>query len=125
MRLYGQARLPQLPDIDTEEQPDCLVVEPLVGSIPSMTFDPGTIESEVQQVLDELWNENLVPFALSVGKLTKERDGYTIHFHDSRIRTAHIALIEGLPVRDMVRAAVLDRVAKMDGPLNRSGKEVT
>ena len=88
-----------------------------------MTFDPGTIESEVQQVLDELWNENLVPFALSVGKLTKERDGYTIHFHDSRIRTAHIALIEGLPVRDMVR--VLDRVAKMDGPLNRSGKEVT
>ena len=93
MGLYGQAKLPQLPDIDTEEQPDCLVVEPLVGSIPSMTFDPGTIESEVQQVLDELWNENLVPFALSVGKLTKERDGYTIHRGTKRRCQAYVVML--------------------------------
>jgi hypothetical protein len=78
-----------------------------------MTYDPRTIESEVQQVLDELWKERRLPFALTVGKLTKEHDGYTIHFHDSRIYTAYVPLIEGLSVRDMVRAAVLDRVARM------------
>ena len=78
-----------------------------------MTYDPQTIKSEVQQVLDELWNEKLLPFAMTVGKITKEHDGYTLHFHDSRICTAYVPLIEGLSVREMVRAAVLDRVAKM------------
>lgn len=84
-----------------------------------MTPDPLTVESEVQQVLDELRNEGLLPFALTVGKLTKEADEYTIHFHDSRIRTANIPLIEGQSFRDRVRAAVLERVRRMSGPLNR------
>lgn len=83
-----------------------------------MTRDPLTVESEVQQVLDELWNEKLLPFALTVGKLTKEPDGYIIHFHDSRISTARVPSMEGFSFRDMVRAAVLRRVAKMSGPLN-------
>ncbi len=78
-----------------------------------MTYDPQTIKSEVQQALDELWNEKLLPFAMTVGKITKENDGYTLHFHYSLICTACVPLIEGLSVRDMVRAAVLDRVAKM------------
>ena len=71
---------------------------------------------EAQEVLDQLWNEKLVPFALTVGELTREADGYTIHFHDSRIYTADVPIIKGLSFRNMVRAAVLDRVAKMDGP---------
>ncbi|SRR5258707_11879050 len=83
-----------------------------------MTRDPATEESEVRRVLDELWNEKLLPFTLSVGKLTKESDEYIIHFHDSRISTARVPLIEGLSFRDMVRAAVLCRVAKMSGPLS-------
>ncbi len=83
-----------------------------------MTPDPLTLESEVQQVLDELWNEKLLPFALTVGKLTKEADTYTVHFHDSWIRTASITFIEGQSFRDTVRAAVLHRVGKVSGPLN-------
>ena len=31
-----------------------------------------TIEAEGQQVLDELLNEKLIPFALNVGKITKD-----------------------------------------------------
>jgi hypothetical protein len=76
-----------------------------------------TLETEAQQVLDELWAEDLIPFALNVGKLTKGMGEYTLHFHDSRIRTALIPLNEWQSFREMVREAVLARVAKMSGPL--------
>ena len=81
---------------------------------------PEDLKANAQKILDELWNEQLIPFALTVGKITKDADEYTIHFHDSRIRTAGVPLTEGtegLPFEDRVRSAVLDRVAKMSGPL--------
>jgi len=81
---------------------------------------PEDLKANAQTVLDELWNEQLIPFALTVGKITKDADEYTIHFHDSRIRTARVPFTEGtegLPFEDRVRSAVLDRVAKMSGPL--------
>jgi hypothetical protein len=80
-------------------------------------LQPLTLETEAQQVLDELWAKKLTPFKLNVGKLTKGIGEYTIHFHDSRIRTARVPLSEGESFRDMVRMAVLARVAKMSGPL--------
>ena len=76
-----------------------------------------TLEAEAQQVLDELWSGKVIPFKLHVGKLTKGMGEYTIHFHDSRIRTARVPLTKGRSFRDMVKEAVLDRVAKMSGPL--------
>ena len=81
-----------------------------------MPRNPITVELEVQQVLNELWNEKLLPFALSVGKITKEPDEYIIHFHDSRISTARVPFIQGLSFKDMVRAAVLRCVGEMNGP---------
>jgi len=85
-----------------------------------MPRDPLTLEAEAQQVLDELWSEKLIPFSLNVGKITKAPAVYTIHFYDSRIRTASVPLTKGHSFRDMVRSAVLDRVAKMSGPLKKS-----
>jgi hypothetical protein len=79
--------------------------------------EPLTLEAEAQQVLDELWNEKLIPFELHVGELTKAIGEHTIHFHDSRIRTASIPLTNRKSFRDMVREAVLARVAQMSGPL--------
>lgn len=76
-----------------------------------------SLEIEVQQVLDELWSEKAIPFALSVGKLTKGIGEYTIFFHDSRIRSARILLTEHSSFKDMVRTSVLARVAQMSGPL--------
>jgi hypothetical protein len=75
-----------------------------------MPRDPLTLEAEAQQVLDELWSEKLIPFALIVGKIDKAPDEYTIHFYDSRIHTAHVPLTEGQSFSDMVRSAVLTRV---------------
>ena len=79
--------------------------------------EPLTLEAEAQQVLDELWSEKAIPFELNVGKLTKGIGEHTIHFHDSRIRTASIPLTKGKSFRVMVRVAVLARVAQMSGPL--------
>ena len=79
--------------------------------------EPLTLEAEAQQVLDELWSERAIPFALHVGELTKGMGEYTIHFHDSRIRTALIPLMKQTSFKDMVREAVLARVAQMSGPL--------
>jgi hypothetical protein len=70
-----------------------------------------------QQVLNALWDEKAIPFKLNVGRLTKGMGEHTIHFHDSRIRTARIPLTAGHSFRDIVRAAVLARVAQMSGPL--------
>jgi hypothetical protein len=83
-----------------------------------MPSNPVNIEAEAQQVLDELWNEKLIPFALHIGKITRASSEYTIHFHDSRIHTASVPLIDGHSFKEMVRNAVLDRVAKMSGPLS-------
>ena len=77
------------------------------------------IEAEVQQVLDELWSEKRTPFALKVGKITKAPGAYTIHFYDSQVFTARVPLTEGHSFREMVRAAVLVRVAEMSGPLTK------
>jgi hypothetical protein len=76
-----------------------------------------SIEAEAQQVLDELWNEKLIPFPLSVGRVIKVADEYTIHFHDARMRTARVQSDKDHSFKDAVRAAVLARVAKLSGPL--------
>jgi hypothetical protein len=83
-----------------------------------MPRQPLTIEVEAQQVLDELWSEKLLPFVLNVGKITKGIGEYTIHFHDSRIHSARVPLTKGQTFREMIRAAVLARVAEMSGPLD-------
>ena len=82
-----------------------------------MSQPPLSIEAEAQQVLDELWNEKLIPFPLSVGRVIKVADEYTIHFHDARMRTAHIQSAQDHSFKDAVRAAVLERVSKLSGPL--------
>ena len=82
-----------------------------------MSQPPLSIEAEAQQVLDELWNEELIPFPLSVGRVINVADEYTIHFHDARMRTAHFKSDQDHSFKDAVRAAVLARVAKLSGPL--------
>jgi len=88
-----------------------------------MPRDPLSLEAEAQQVLDELLAENLIPFPLNVGKITKASAEYTIHFYDSRIHSASVPLTRGHSFRDLVRSAVLERVAKISGPLKDSPKQ--
>ncbi len=81
-----------------------------------MPNDPLSLEAETQEVLDDLWSQKLIPFPLTVGKITKAPGEYTIDFYDSRIGAARLPLVEGQSFKDMLRAAVLARVAKLSGP---------
>ncbi len=78
------------------------------------------LHAEAQQVLDELWDEKLIPFKFTVEKFTEGVGEYTIHFYDSRIYRVHVSLTEGHSFRDMVRSAVLARVEKLSGPLSKA-----
>ncbi len=88
-----------------------------------MSREPLTLAAEAQEVLDELWNNKLIPFPLSVGKITKAPSKYTLYFYDSRMNSADVLLTPGLSFRDMVRSAVLDRVEHLSGPLRQWKKE--
>ena len=77
-----------------------------------MPHPPLPLEAKAQQVLDELWSEKLIPFAMNVVKISKAPGEYTIHFYGSRIRTVRIAVTRGRSFRDLVRSAVLARVAR-------------
>jgi diadenosine tetraphosphate (Ap4A) HIT family hydrolase len=87
---------------------------------PQDTSEPLNLVAEVQQVLDKLWKEKAIPFALNVGKLTQDTGEYTIHFHDARIRTARVPITKGHSRKESVREAVLARVSQMSGPLPQS-----
>ncbi len=76
-----------------------------------MPQTPLPREAEAQQVLNELWSEKLIPFALKVEKITKAPGVYTIHFHGSRILPTLIIMTKGHSFRNLVRSAVLARVA--------------
>ena len=93
------------------------------SQVQQQVLEPLTLEVEAQQVLDELLNEKLIPFALNVGKITKGIGEYTILFYDSRIHSARVPLTRGHSFRDLVRSAVLARVEKMSGPLKNQHKK--
>ena len=83
-----------------------------------MALDP--LKLEAQQTLDELWEEKLVPFKLTVGKIVAEDSSqYTLHFFDSRLRSVSVPWQAGQSFKDQVRAAVKERVGRMSGPLGK------
>jgi hypothetical protein len=72
-----------------------------------------------QQVLDELLSEKLIPFALTAyGVITNGQGEYVVPFRDSRIHSCRFFWKEGEDFKQVVRAAVLERVNRMSGPLH-------
>ena len=72
---------------------------------------------KVQQTLDELFSKGQLPFRLTaydVKKLTF--DEYTVPFYDSRIHSITFTLKTGASFKEVVRAAVLQRVAGLEKP---------
>ena len=73
----------------------------------------------IQQVLDELLSEKLIPFALiAYGMNANGRGEYVVPFNDSRIHSCTFSWKEGENFKEAVRAAVLERVNRMSGPLH-------
>jgi len=75
-------------------------------------------ETEAQQALDELFNEDLLPFKLEAHKVESIGPAeYQIRFHDSRLHSVDVSRRRGHRFKDVFRAAVLDRVKKLSGRL--------
>ena len=84
-----------------------------------MATDP--LRLEAQAALDELMKEGRLPFTLEARKIDADGSSrYTIRFHDSRLHSITVAWEAGQSFKDIVRAAVLDRVSRFTGPLNKT-----
>lgn len=76
---------------------------------------------QAQEVLAELLSEELIPFALTAYSLnTNGRGEYVVHFNDSRIHSCRFSWKEGEKFKEVVRAAVLERVDRMSGRLGKN-----
>jgi hypothetical protein len=82
------------------------------------------LRMEVQQVLDDLMKEGLLPFKLTAGEVISEGSGkYTIRFHDSRMRSTTFTMEAGQSFKQAVRAATLVRAEQISGPLGKKKTE--
>jgi hypothetical protein len=80
--------------------------------------------AQVQQVLDELLSQQLIPFKLTAYLVQASGRGeYVINFNDSRIHTCRLSWKEGENFKEVVRAAILARVKGMSGPLSMKPKQ--
>ena len=75
-------------------------------------------KAEAQQALDELFSENQLPFKLSARWVSfVGGEEYTVHFHDGRLSSLDLSWCRGERFKSVFRAAVVDRVTNLSGPL--------
>ena len=86
------------------------------GKLEEVIFEDFLI-LKVQQTLDELFRRGQLPFELTAYGLRKLGiDEYTVPFHDSRIHSITFTLKAGASFKEVVRSAVLQRVARLEKP---------
>ncbi len=72
----------------------------------------------VQEALDELFSEHLIPFKLTAQAINSDGcDDFSVPFYDSRFHSVSFHCERGGAIKEIVRSAVLDRMSKMSGPL--------
>jgi hypothetical protein len=77
------------------------------------------LKAEAQQVLEDLFSEGLIPFALFAGKVECiAPDEYIIRFYDSQLYSVDVSWRQDDCFRDVFRVTVLQRVGRMTGSLS-------
>ena len=77
-------------------------------------------KAEAQQVLDELFSGHCLPFRMSAHQVDSlGHEEYIVRFHDSRLTALDVSRPQGKSFKDVFRAAILDRVKRLSGPLQR------
>ena len=90
--------------------------EAATGKLQEVIFEDFLI-LKVQQTLDELFRKGQLPFRLTAYDVKKLGiDEYTVPFHDSRIHSITFTLKTGASFKEVVRSAVLQRVARLEKP---------
>ena len=84
-----------------------------------MKTDIEEVKLGVQETVDELFSEHLLPFELTAYNVSADDLGeYVVPFHDSRIHSIRFSWKDGEYLKEVVRAAVLDRVKRVSGSLS-------
>ena len=83
-----------------------------------MKVNTHNMKFEVQETLDELFGEHLIPFELTAQKVNADGPGeYEVPFYDSRIHSMRFSWQDdGASLKEVVRSAALDRAKRYDGP---------
>jgi hypothetical protein len=107
---------------DTEPQrshnPKCKYQAHSVQMKTNPDTDILNLKLKVQETLDELLSERLIPFALTGQRVSQNSIGeYMVPFYDSRLHSVRFCVKVGASFKEVFRAAVLDRVKSMSGPL--------
>ncbi len=77
---------------------------------------PDDLKAEAQQVLDQLFGEQLLPFKLFARRVESiGLEEYIVRFHDSPLQSIDVSWCqsEGESFKDVFRAAVLERLGRM------------
>ena len=75
-----------------------------------MKPDIKTIARGVQDTLNNLYKENLIPFKLTAYGVNEEGPGeYLVFFHDSRLHSARFSVLNGGSLDEVVRRVVKTR----------------
>ncbi len=76
--------------------------------------------TEAQQILEELYSEEILPFKLMAHQVDHVgSEEYIVRFHDSRLRSIDLSWCENQSFKDVFRTAVLERIARMNGIVQR------
>ena len=68
----------------------------------------------VQETLDELFSQHLIPFKLIAYNVNADGPGqFVVPFCDSRFHSVRFSWKNGESIREVVRAAVLDHVKRI------------
>jgi hypothetical protein len=85
--------------------------------VDDMTTDTELMKVGVQQTLDELFAESLIPFKLSARAVESiGMEEYIVRFHDSRLYSIDVSWQRGQTFKAIFRATILDRVARLSIP---------
>lgn len=77
---------------------------------------PSSLLSQIQPVLDKLFEDRLMPFQLTAATVKSlGHNEYIIRFHDSRLRSIDISWRPDQSFDDVLRVAVLKRVSRLSG----------
>lgn len=79
--------------------------------------DIETTLLRVQETLDELFMERLIPFRLTASKVNADgSEEYILPFCDSRIESISFSWKNGESFKEVLRAAIVDGIERMRGP---------
>jgi hypothetical protein len=121
--LHGFAALSRVQAKQTLDDVSCLKGtdscgshKAAIGKLQKVIFKDLLI-LKVQETLDELFRKDQLPFRLTAYHVKKLGfDEYTVAFYDSRIHSITFTLKTGASFKEVVRAALLQRVARLEKP---------